>query len=143
MSLASYHCSTPGSVSEKLLKSWTLEALSTCWLARRRRCRGGGRCRLAARARMSAEHPRRRKFAQLVADHVLRHEQLDELPAVVNHERVPDKVRHDGAIARPRLERLATARTLLPLHFGQQPIAYIRTFFDRPTHLYALRRSQF
>src|SRR5436190_19422976 len=92
---------------------------------------------------MTAKHPRRCEFAQLVADHVLRHEQLDELPSVVHHERVPDEVRHDRAIARPRLERLATACALLTLDLTQQALADVRSLLDRTAHLHVLRRSQF
>src|SRR5438309_6753679 len=84
---------------------------------------------------MTAKYPRRCEFAQLVTDHVLRHEQLDELPTVVHHERVPHEVRHDRAIARPRLERLAAARALLALHLTQQALADVRSLLDRTAHL--------
>src|SRR5262249_59346254 len=56
----------------------------------------------------------------------------------VHHERVPDEIRHDRAIARPCLERLAAARAPLPLDFGQQPLVHVRPFFHRSTHLSAL-----
>ena len=39
---------------------------------------------LAALAAVAAEGPRRGEFAELVADHVLGHEQLDEVLAVVD-----------------------------------------------------------
>src|SRR5262245_57777070 len=87
---------------------------------------------------MAPKHTRRSELTQLVPDHVFGHEQLDELPAVVHHERVPDEIRHDRAVARPRLERLAAARAPLPLDFGQQPLIHVRPFFHRSTHLSAL-----
>ncbi len=67
---------------------------------------------------MSAKEAGRGEFSQLVADHVFRDEQLEELPAVVNQEGVADKIRHDGAIPRPRLQRLTTAGAMLLFHFA-------------------------
>src|SRR5689334_11485513 len=115
MSLASYHCSTPG----------------YCLLSRKRllSCRGRGRLGLAARVPL--EHSRRSELAQLVPDHVLGHEQLHEVLAVVHHERVTDEIGHNRAIARPRLDRLATAGTLLLLDLGEQPLIHVRAFFQR------------
>src|SRR5438093_10383906 len=105
MSLASYHCSTPGST----------------WL------RGSGRSGAATGGRggsrrspftpaVAAENSRRREFAQFMAHHVLGHVQLHELLAVVDHERVADKLRHNGAISCPGLQRLAAAGGVLPVH---------------------------
>src|SRR5207248_3089240 len=76
------------------------------------RGRGG---RLRSAARVPLENSRRGKFAELVAHHVLGHEQLHEVLAVVDHERVADEIGHDGAIARPRPDRLAAAVALLLL----------------------------
>src|SRR5262249_39957636 len=56
---------------------------------------------LALAAAVAAEHPGRREFAELVTHHVLGHEQLGELPAVVNEEGEANEVRHDRAIASP------------------------------------------
>src|SRR5215471_13436182 len=112
MSLASYHCSTPGR-----------ESLG-------RRCRGGSRRLLAAT--VALEYSGRRKLAELVADHVFRHVQLQELPPVVNQERDADEFWHHRAIARPRLDRFALA---VALHFGQQPLIDVRPFFQRTAHL--------
>src|ERR1019366_4579992 len=126
MSLASYHCSTPGSIS--LL------------------CRRGRGFR--APTAMALEHARRRKFAELMPNHVFGHEQLHEILAVVDHERVPDKIGNDRAIASPGLERLSTIVTLLLFDFRQQAFIHIRAFFQRTSHsftsisgLFNLRKS--
>src|SRR5262245_35195480 len=120
MSLASYPCSTPGHV---LLGG----RRSTTRTGRR------GRGRLLA-ARVALEDPRRRELAELVADHVLGHEQLHELPAVVNLKRLSHELRHDRAVARPGADRLAAARREL-LDLGQQPHIDIWAFFQRSTHI--------
>src|SRR5207248_2938271 len=97
MSLASYHCSTPGSLLG---------------------CRPGRRGLLAAA--VALEDPCRRELAQLVADHVLGHIQPHELPAVVDHEGLTNELRDDRAVARPGLHRLAAPGALLPFYLGQQ-----------------------
>src|SRR5262249_39285614 len=102
-SLASYHCSTPGSVL--LLRSLTLPST------------------------VPLEDPRRRELAELVADHVLRDEQLHELPPVVHQERMPDELRDDGAVARPGLDRLAVPGGLA-LDLGQQARIDVRSFLE-------------
>src|SRR5262245_43432936 len=126
MSLASYHCSTPGCM---LLPS----------------CRAGrGRCgSLAAGTAMAAEDARRRKLAELVAHHVFGHEQLHEDLAVVNLKGVADEVRHDRAIARPGADRRAMAGALLSFHLGEQPFIEVRPFFPRSTHLVLKNPRQF
>src|SRR5436305_15060762 len=89
---------------------------------------------LGPAARVAAEGPRRGELAELVADHVLRHVQLDELPAVVDGEGEADELRHDGAVTRPRLDRLLAAGPLLLGHLGQQPLVHVRALLQRPTH---------
>src|SRR5436305_400083 len=107
MSLASYHCSTPGSIfgNCRFLPSDRIA----------RFCEPPLNSLLCLAATMAAEHAGRRELAELVADHVLGHEHLRELPAVVDQEREADEVRHDRAGAAPRLDRLAAAGPLLPL----------------------------
>src|SRR5262249_51788842 len=56
--------------------------------------------------RVALENPRRRKLAELVADHVLRHVNGNELLAVVHGQRVPHHLRNDRRPARPRLDDL-------------------------------------
>src|SRR5262245_14628396 len=123
MSLASYHCSTPGS---------TLTLASTGRRWRGASCRGC--CRLGTAAAMTLEHTRGGELAQLVADHIFSDEQLQEGLAVMNHERVADEIGHDRAIARPRFDRLAMPRLLL-FHFLQQTQIDVRTFLQRSTHV--------
>ena len=53
--------------------------------------------------RVTLESPRRRKFTQLVAHHVLGHVHRNELLAVMHRQRVADEIRHDRRAARPRL----------------------------------------
>src|SRR5436305_9921107 len=100
MSLASYHCSTPGRV---LL----------------------GRLGLAAA--VTAEDAGRGEFAQLVADHVFRHEQLHELLAVVDLKGVADEIRHDHAVPGPGLERPPGGAHALDL--GKQALIDVRPSF--------------
>src|SRR5579871_3009917 len=109
MSLASYHCSTPGRVSL-------------------------GRRRPPLAAAVPLEEPGRRELPELVTHHVLGHVQPGELPAVVHEERLADELRYDRAIPRPGLERLAGAGALLPLHLGQQPLIDVGAFLQRPAH---------
>src|SRR5437870_2599461 len=117
MSLASYHCSTPGSFL--LLRG------------------GGSRCRLGLAAAMAAEHARWGKLAELVANHVFRHKALRELPAVVDQEREADHLRDDRGVAGPRLNWLAVSG-VLAFHLGQQALVHIGAFFQRTTHCFSI-----
>src|SRR5476651_1689360 len=97
--------------------------------------RYGRRCgRFRSAARMSLEHAGRSEFTQFVADHVFGHEQLGEVFATMNQERMPDEVRNDRAIARPSLDRLTTSGALLLFDFAQQALIDIRAFFNRTSH---------
>src|SRR4029079_800695 len=58
-------------------------------------------------ARVPLELPGGRELAELVADHVLRHVDGDELLAVVDGQGVADHLRGDGGAARPGLDDLA------------------------------------
>src|SRR6266853_2494876 len=58
------------------------------------------------------KHARRRKFTELVTDHVLGNENgIKRLP-VVHQERVADKIRRYHRAPRPRLDRFLYARTI-------------------------------
>src|SRR5215467_11237281 len=85
---------------------------------------------LALAAAVSLEDARRSELAELVPDHVLDDKQPHELPAVVDEEGVADELRHDGAVARPRLDRLARPAAL-PLDLGEQPLIDVRAFLQR------------
>src|SRR5437667_6478488 len=113
MSLASYHCSTPGCKEQcSFLRESVLflcGRFGPCGRGRRSGSSGGGQGgRFGLAAAMPLEYARRRKFAQLVADHVFCNKQSDELLAVMNHEGVTDEIGNHGAIARPGLDRLAS-----------------------------------
>ena len=57
-----------------------------------------------------SKHSRRRKFAELVAHHVLGDENRIEGLSVVHQKRVADKVRRHHRASRPGLDRLLCAR---------------------------------
>src|SRR6185436_12472690 len=58
---------------------------------------------------VATEDARGRELAQLVADHVLGHEDLQVLAAVVDHERQPDELGRDCRAPRPGLDRVRLA----------------------------------
>ena len=92
---------------------------------------GGRLRRLAA---VAAEGPGRGELAELVADHVLGHVQLDEVPAVVDGEVLADELGHDRAGPRPGLDRLAAAGGVGPVHLLEQPLDDVRAFLERTSH---------
>src|SRR5262245_26196475 len=119
MSLASYHCSTPGCVLPLL---WTFPRLASLLLP--------------LPAAVTAEHAGGGELAEFVADHVLGDVHLDELLAVVNQERVADEVGDDRGVPRPGLEWFAVSAALA-LDLGEQPHIDVRTTvfqFLGPTH---------
>src|ERR1700722_7474686 len=59
---------------------------------------------------MASEGPRWRKFAELVADHVLVDLNREELMAVVNAEGQPDELRQNGRATGPDLDDLIARR---------------------------------
>ena len=63
-------------------------------------------------AAVAAEGPRRGELSQPVPDHFLGHEHLHVDLAVVDHERVPDELRHDRAGPGPRLDRAPCVPTM-------------------------------
>src|SRR5205085_446289 len=60
---------------------------------------------------------RRRELAELMSDHVLRHDHRHVLTAVVHGNRQTDEVRRDRRTARPSLDRLLAALGLRLLDF--------------------------
>src|SRR5262245_22388128 len=113
-------------------------AYSTSTFSRpRSRCatcgsRRGGFGSLAAA--VTAEDPRRGKFAQLVADHVFLHEHTQELVAVVNLERVPDELRNDRARPSPGLDGLLGAVLVQLAHLAEELLIHERAFFGASAH---------
>jgi hypothetical protein len=61
------------------------------------------------------ERARRRELAELVADHVLRHEYRHEFAAIVDREREADRFRRDRAPPRPGLDDFLRLRVVMPL----------------------------
>src|SRR5687768_13643800 len=53
---------------------------------------------------VTAEGARKGEFSQLMANHVLGHEDRDMLSTIVHHECVADEQREDSAAARPGLD---------------------------------------
>src|SRR6185369_15925473 len=66
--------------------------------------------------RMALEGARQREFAELVADHDLRHVDRDVRLAVVHGNRQADEIRRDGRAARPGLDRLLVVDRARLLH---------------------------
>src|ERR1035437_2840739 len=71
-----------------------------------------GRALLDLLARVALEGPGRGELAELVADHVLRDVDRDELLPVVDRQCVPDHVREDRRAAGPRLQHALVARAV-------------------------------
>src|SRR5579883_1828844 len=71
---------------------------------------------LAGLAAVSLERAGRGELAELVADHVLGHVELDEVLAVVDGEVLAHELGHDRAGARPGLDRVAVAGAVGPVH---------------------------
>src|SRR5436190_23804070 len=113
MSLASYHCSTPGS----LLGGWG-------------GCPRG--CRLRLASAVPLENSRGGELSQLVPDHIFRNEQLQKLPAVMHQKSMADEIGHNRAVARPGLQGLPMAAHAL--NFFQQAPVNIWPFSQRTTH---------
>src|ERR1043166_1611382 len=125
MSLASYHCSTPGSFNLILVFRMPIGKATLC-----RRCPGCCRRLLRLAARVPLEHAGRREFAELVADHILGDEHLGELPAVVYQEGEADEIGHDRAIACPGLDRFAAPGALLALDLDEHLGVHVGAFLE-------------
>src|SRR5690606_25858758 len=84
--------------------------------------------------RVAAEHTRQTELTQLMTDHILRHEDVIEMAAVMNLERVTDELRHNRASARPGPQWPSLARLIHRLHTAIQLLIYEWTFFQRTSH---------
>src|SRR5579884_4497743 len=92
-------------------------------------------CALAFLIRgMAVERARRRKLAELHADHFLVDRHRHELAAVVDIEGQADELRQDRRTARPGLERRATTLLLRSLRLLQKRKLDERTFPDGTGH---------
>src|SRR5687768_8218053 len=87
-------------------------------------------------AGVTAEQPRRRELAELVAHHVLRHVHGDELVPVVHGEGVAHELRQHRARARPGLHDLLLVAGVQCGHLLRQGVLHERAL------LYASRHSR-
>src|SRR3954451_17168488 len=85
-------------------------------------------------AAVALERPRRGELAELVPDHVLLHEPLDELVPVVDLERVPDELGDDRARPAPRADRLLGAALVELRDLLEQLLRDERAFFSASAH---------
>jgi len=76
------------------------------------------------------EGARGRKFTELVADHVFRHEDGNKGLAVMNHKGVTDEVRRDGRTARPSLNGFFRTSLDNLVDFFEEPEIHEGTFFE-------------
>src|SRR5215207_7020967 len=96
------------------------------------------RLRRARRRRLAAavalEHAGRGELAELVPDHVLLHEHLQELVAVVDLEGVAHELRDDRARARPGADGLLGPVLVQLLDLAVDLLVYEGTFFCAAAH---------
>src|SRR6185312_12275162 len=83
---------------------------------------------------MAVEGARRRKLAQLVTDHVLGHEDGDELVPVIDTEGQADELQEDRRATRPRLDDLVASAASCLLCLLQQIAVDERPFPCRARH---------
>src|SRR5690606_21996721 len=85
-------------------------------------------------AAVTAEQSRRRKLAQLVADHVLRDVDRHELVPVVHGERVADELRRDRRRARPGLQDLLLVAGVHRAQLQQPLLVDVRALLRGSAH---------
>src|SRR5271166_5104106 len=83
---------------------------------------------------MAVEGPRRRELAELVADHLFRHEHGNVLVTVVDAEGEPDELRQDGRAAAPDLDDVGAAGPARGVGLLQEIAVDERPFPDRTRH---------
>src|SRR5271165_4595905 len=83
---------------------------------------------------MAVERARRRELAELVADHLLRHEHGNVLVAVVDAEGQADELRQDGRTPAPDLDDVGAARTARSVGLPQEIAVDERPFPNRARH---------
>src|SRR5262245_33336756 len=99
-----------------------------------RRSRSTRRRRLFDARAVTAEDARRHELAQLVAHHVLRNVDGQELVPVVDRERVADELGQDGAAPRPRLQHALLALAVHALDLPHEAVHHVRALLDRTRH---------
>ena len=83
---------------------------------------------------MSAKEPGLGELSEFVSDHFFGDKHLIEHFSVMDEERMPDKLRHDGAGASPSFDRLFFTDGFQFLDLSVQFWGNERTFLDRSTH---------
>src|SRR5438445_5039193 len=84
-----------------------------------------------------AEHTRGGDLAELVPDHRLRDQHGHVLAAVVDGDRVPDHLRHDGGAARPRADHALVSAPVHLLDLVHEVLVEERALLDRSGHALA------
>src|SRR5262245_24999396 len=85
-------------------------------------------------AAVPLENAGRRELPELVADHVLRDVDRDELPSVVDRDRVTDHVRNDHRTTGPRLDDLLFTRVVQRRHLLGEVVVHERSLLDGTRH---------
>src|SRR5439155_13074651 len=83
---------------------------------------------------VSAEDAGRHELTELVAHHVFRDVDRNELIAVVHRERVADELRQHGRTARPGLEHALLAAAVHRLDLAYHRVDDVGTFANRTSH---------
>jgi len=81
--------------------------------------------------RVRSEHSCGRKLTQLMPHHIFRDKNLMEHFSVMHHERMPNKLRDDGAATRPRFHRLFAVLLIQTLHLQIELVINVGAFFQR------------
>ena len=76
------------------------------------------------------EHTRRRKFAELMSNHILSNKNGVKRFAVVNEKRMANKIRRDHRAARPGFDRFFPARAIHLIDLLEKMRFDERSFFQ-------------
>src|SRR5438309_1010877 len=85
---------------------------------------------------MTPEGSRWCKLTKSVTNHSLNNQHRDKVFSVVNHQRMPDKIRRNLTCTRPGFNWLIFIHLFLLRNFLKQFFVYIWSFFAASTHTY-------
>ena len=88
------------------------------------------------------KHARRRKFTELVADHVFGHENGLKILSVMNEKRVPNKIRRHHRAPRPGLDRFFGARVVHLVDLIQKMRLDEGSFLQRSSHKFQVNSEK-
>ena len=88
------------------------------------------------------KHTRRRKFTELVADHVFGHENGLKILSVMNEKRVANKIRRHHRAPRPGLDRFFGARVVHLVDLIQKMRLDEGSFFQRSSHKFQVNSEK-